>query len=220
MADSVTHAYPLRETLISCKNHPVRVSLFEPVGRERIARYPGVLAQVDETGVSVACFDVPVNVPAGTAATLEVACRGTVYWCHTETADGPCFVPNSIKLAWPATVQTGQQRRAPRVETNLPVHYFVPGSDRPHSVVMLNISTGGAALRGAEPISLGLQLALAFGLGSGLFFQDIEAEVLRVTATHDGGWIAGVRFVSLTADQQANLDQWVTERVRADPWAG
>ncbi|HYF92302.1 MAG TPA: PilZ domain-containing protein [Symbiobacteriaceae bacterium] len=216
MAETLKPNISAMELLLQCKGRPVRVCLFDPIYKDRLGRYPGILAKVSTDSIRIDCLDAPPAVPAETAATVELVCEGKILWCHTSTLPDYDHIPYSLRLGRPEKLQTEQQRRSLRAEAYLPVHYLVPGRSEALQGVILNISTSGAALQGAAPLRIGDVIALVFSLGSGLYFQDVQAEVLRCTSTRAGLWITGLRFLTLETERVGKLSDWVKRHANPD----
>lgn len=214
---STDSAFSVTEFLKQCKGRPVRVSLFHPVYKDRVGRYPGILIKVLTDSLWVECLDAPPASPPGTKVTLELANQGEVFWCHTTLQPGFADSPHRLLLAWPETIQLTQRRESPRVDTNVPVHYVEEGASQPVRGVIINLSEGGAALQGPTALTCGQTVSLFFSLGSGLFLQDIRAEVLRCNSTLSGNWISGLRFRDLTPEQLQSVSGWVRRRVENTP---
>lgn len=214
MAGPSNSELSLMESLLSYEGRPVRVSLFDAEYKDCFGRYRGILVEVLPDLLSVDCLDIPPAVPAGTSATVELARDGKLQWCHTVTRPHLLQPPHVLHLAWPNAIQTEQQRRSVRADANLMVHYLADGSSVPMTGLILNLSVGGAALQGLNPFKLGQILCLIFSLGSGLFFQDVRAEVVRVSSTRAGSWVAGLRFLDLRPDMAEALGRWVSKHAQ------
>lgn len=212
MADSTDAALPTIELLYQYKGCPVRVTMFDPVFRDRVGRYPGVLTEVSEGALTVECLSVPHGAPPGIHVTLELIHDGNLLWCHAHLQGASENQPARLHLSLPMEIQTGQRRRSPRVDAYVPVHYLVGDSRTPVQGVMVDIGAGGTAIEGAASLMRGQIVTLVFSLGSGLFFHDIEAEVLRSTFTRSGTWVAGLRFISLSPEQEHHLEHWIRQR--------
>lgn len=209
MADSDSPAIAATKVLQQCRRRPVRVSLFDPVYLDRVGRYPGILAQVQPHCLEVECLDNPPSAPAGTRATLEVIKDGQLLWCHTYLQQGQDDQPYTLWLTPPHLVQSAQRRNSPRIDTYVPVHLVLDGTTTAIQGVIIDIGTGGAAVQSAAALSEGQRVALVFALGSGMFFEDIQAVVLRATALRTGNYTAGLRFENLNPVQERLLTQWV-----------
>lgn len=197
------------DVLAQCRGRPVRLSLFDPIYRERVGRYSGMLTDVTEDYLELELVDLNEPAAPGTLATLELTRDGQVFWCHSALALAQPAASYAVRLVWPHAVQTVQRRGAPRVEVNVPLHYVTEGSNLPGEAVMTDISKGGAAIAGKGSVAPGDSISLVFALGSGLFFQDIKARILRVSYGRSGQWTAGLQFVALTAEQERLLADWI-----------
>lgn|GEM_PF-6716967 len=214
---SLDSAFSVTDFLSQCQGRPIRVSLFSPVYKDCLGRYPGILIKVLTDSLWVDCLDAPPTSPVGTRVTLEFVHQGEIFWCHASLLAGFADAPNTLHLSWPDSVQVTQRRQSPRVDTNVPVHYLADGDSRPAQGVIINLSEGGAALQGPTPLTPEQSVALVFSLGSGLFLQDIRAKVLRCNATQSGTWLSGLQFQELTAEQFASISSWVRRRVENAP---
>lgn len=215
MSQNAGPAAPLKELLPRFRGCPVRVSLFDPLYGDRLGRYTGLLINVLPDSLRVDCLESLPAVLPDALVTLELVHGGQFYWCHTRLLVAFPHGSHQLQLSWPERLQTAQQRRHPRVDTSLPVHYTVGESQTIRQGVVVNISAGGVALEGAEQLAPGDLVSLVFALGSGLSFQEIRAEVVRSTATRTGSWSSGMQFVGLRPEQERQLMQWVATRLAA-----
>lgn len=201
-----------RDILLRCAGRPVRVGLFDAQYPDRVGRFLGVLSEVCRTELVVECMNVSASVPVGTRATLEVLWERELIWCHTSLFKRHKEYPDRLYLAWPEAIQNSQRRSAPRVDVHLPVHYVVEGEEDVRQGLIEDIGTGGVAMVCPEPLDPGQVLHLVFALGSGLYFQDIQALVLRATPTREGKWLTGIQFTQMSQDQRRLLTSWVARK--------
>lgn len=191
--------------------HPVRVTVMDPKSNERLNRVSGVLTAVDRAGLTVDCVQAISLMPASSPVTVEILEEGNLYFFHTS------FNPEGtgreqLRLKLPSLVQTTQRRRYPRVDLDIPVHVMVNDGSQAVAAVLRDISAGGASLRFEKPIPEYQRVNLVFHLGTGLFFQNLEAETVRCTGTVDGVYIVALRFFC-QPDQEVALAAWVNRQL-------
>jgi hypothetical protein len=211
VTDSIPLVNDAPEILRECKGRPVRVSLFDPVYLNRLGRFPGILASTSPDALEVECMSPPPIVGPNTPATFEVLYAGDVLWCHTWVIDRERLSTGQIWLKWPEGMQTAQRRNNARVDAHLPIHFLRDGA-APAVGLVMDISEGGLAMQSQVPLEVGERVSLIFSLGSGLFFQDIQAVVLRTSAARNGLWVMGVRFEFVAPEQQALVTKWIRTR--------
>jgi hypothetical protein len=185
--------------------HPVRVTILDAHSRERVTRIPGVLVNALAGTLVVECLQ---PAPAGIAnapVTVELLAGTYLLWCHSTVQSAG---RDLCHLALPASVQTVQRRRHPRVDMEIPVHLLVKQGDRVFAAHLRDLSAGGASLRTEAPVAEGEDVALVFSLGSGLFFQDLRAVTVRCAGTPDGSYAIGLQF-RCSPEQEAALGAWV-----------
>jgi c-di-GMP-binding flagellar brake protein YcgR len=193
---------------------PVRVSVLDPTSRERLMRLPGVLAKVDDQGLTVECLQAVGSLPDGGPVTVEVLAKGQLFWFHAALRQEPA--PRGwIYLTTPTQVQNVQRRRHHRVDVEAPVT-LVPLGEESHTVhgVLRDISASGAALRAEASLPEGKRVQVAFSLGSGLYFNKLEANVVRCSAVGDGWYVLALHF-DQTEAQQKLLEDWVHRQMQA-----
>lgn len=206
------------EMLLQCTGCPIRVSIFDPEYPDCLGRYLGVLAEVSSERLLVDCVDLPERLPQQARVTLEIRRQGSLFWCHSRfsslTGDRGS---HQLCLQWPASVQSTQRRAFPRVDVHLPVFYGVLGRITAEPGFIIDIGAGGIALQGAIGLSPQEKITLVFSLGSGLFFQDITADVVRSACSSTGVWVSGLSFRGLSPEQKQLLEQWVDQRLQEIP---
>jgi hypothetical protein len=211
-------AAPLSEhqvQLVSeCTGRPARISFFVPGTAQLLGRvFGGIIAVEPNQAMSVDCHGMVGTLPPGCPTVVEVMVRSELTILHTTLERS--HTPNELVLNWPYEVRTQQRRQHPRVDVELPIHFLAEGSPSTRQGVMHNLSAGGLAFNTSEPLATELELTIAFGLGSGCFFNGIRASVVRCTPLLQGGYQVGVRFVDLPPDTFHHLKEWVHKRLAA-----
>lgn len=191
--------------------HPVRLTILDPLSNERISRISGLLVQVENARIAVDCLSHVPGLPESAPVTLEVLHQGLLHVGKSALCprqDGW----QRLYLEVPEALQTVHRRQHPRVDLAIPVHVVVNIGTQVLSAVLRDISAGGASLQVGQMLPAAQRVALVFELGSGLFFEDMEAETVRSVATTDGQYIVAVRFFC-QADQEAALAAWVSRQL-------
>lgn len=199
------------EHLNALRGQPVRITLFDAAG-ERSARLHGVLAAVHETELTVECVDSVAAMPEGTLMTVEALVRGMQTWFDTRLVTGVRRSGSKLQLRVPEKLQTAQRRLHPRIDYEAPLHLVVKRTGQVIRGVLRDLSAGGASVRLASPVPPGETVQLVFNLGSGLFFENLEGDLLRLSTLPDGSAVVGLQF-RISTEQQALLAQWVNQRL-------
>lgn len=190
----------------------VRVTVMDPTSRERVFRVAGVLVCVSTDLLSVECTHPCPTFPPEAPSTLEILTSGEILFCHTRlhpVQEGR----GRLDLVPPESIQTEQRRKYPRVDLSVPVHVVTGPSGKVLQAQLRDLSAGGAALALQSFLEPGSLVGLVFTLGSGLFFEDLEGEVLRCTPSQSGGWLVGLQF-TCNDEKRDLLANWVNRRLR------
>jgi hypothetical protein len=196
--------------LMAMRGQPVRITIKDPDSQERLVRIPGLVSGGEGGVLGVECLTPPVSCPVGTPVTAEILAQGQLFWCHTSLAAPGAG--RQLLLQLPITVQTAQRRRYPRLDLNAPVHLVMKEDGRTLSGVFQDLSAGGAALRVNESLQVGQEVRLIFALGSGLFLQDLEAEIVRCALAPDASYVVALLFHCGPEQEQA-LSTWVSRQL-------
>lgn len=194
--------------------HPVRLTVLDPSSRERVERVAGILAGVQSNGMTVDCLRPVPGLAGGAPVAVEVLVNGNLFWCHTTLQSVGGEAMDRLVLRTPASVQTLQRRRHPRVDLDVPVNLVLSRTGDAIRTTFRDLSAGGASLLTATPLSAGEPVQLVFSLGSGLFFQDLAAETVRCTDGPEGKYVVALRFKCDKVHEEA-LAAWVSGRLEA-----
>lgn len=99
-----------------------------------------------------------------------------------------------------------ERRTQARIDLHIPVELALPGQDAPVRAVTRDLSWGGALLHLTEPLPNDLEtliLSLPWRRGKSIRAQ---AQLLRARP-HEGGYLAAVRFISLSPRSQSRLER-------------
>lgn len=203
---------PILEHLVTLGGQPVRVTLLDASSRERTARLHGVLTSIRGTGLTIECVDSVPALVEGTPMAVEAMVKGVQTWFHTSLTSTVRRAASQILLRLPEKVQTIQRRQHPRVDFDAPVHLVLKGIGQVIKGTLRDLSAGGASIRLSGPVVSGEIVQLIFNLGSGLFFENLEGEVLRCAPVPDGSMIVGLQF-RCSDEQRDLLAQWVNQRL-------
>ncbi|MBV8171467.1 MAG: PilZ domain-containing protein [Candidatus Eremiobacteraeota bacterium] len=90
---------------------------------------------------------------------------------------------------------------------------FPNGYEQP--AILQDVSTGGAALRTHQPMQIGDHLGVSMYLGVRQRYE-LHARVVYAKPGEQGFHARyGVQFVAMSADERAQLDDFVNERIEA-----
>lgn len=217
-----SRAAPLSEHQVrlvrECAGRPARVSLFVPDTAQLLARIHGGIDEIElQRAIAIDCHGEVGRVPAGCPTVVEVMLRGELILLYTtfEYADGL----HALILNWPHEVRARSRRQHPRVDVQLPLHFMVGGAPPTRQGTMDNLSAGGLAFTTSEPIAVGAELTIAFGLGSGFYLNSIQTSLVRCTVLLQGEYQVAVRFVDLPPATLNHLNEWVKKRLAGmDPY--
>lgn len=203
--------------LESALGQPVRVTFFAAGSEQRHALAHGLLERVvDGKEIRITCTERLAGIEVGDRAVVEVLFEGALLLLFAELQAQPRS--DQLCVTWPGEVQTQQRRRHPRVDVRLPVHFLRPTEASPQRGEIENLSAGGMAVVTTTPLNVGESLFLAFGPGSGHFFQKVEANVVRVTPVVGAElhYRVGLQFTGLESEAEVMLSEWIRSQRRKD----
>lgn len=195
-----------------CAGRPARISFFTPGMAQLLARVFGGIEDVAlHHAILVECNGEVGPLPAGCPAVVEVVNQGELTILHTTVVGTESA--HELVLTWPTEVRTQSRRQHPRVDVEIPLHFIAEGVLTAQQGTIQNLSAGGLAFTTQEPVPVGSEVTIAFGLGSRCYFNSIQASVVRCTALTQGGYQIGARFVDLHPATLQNLTDWVQKRL-------
>lgn len=181
----------------------------EDRGRQQMTTLPCLVRKAGPAGIVVEVEGVPSLPKAGSAVILEVVEPKALLQCFTQVQSvGP---GSRLVLRTPELPHVLQRRRFPRVELFLGISGST--ADRPIDQLpaqMINLSIDGAACVIAEPLSPGNSLRLHLA-AIGLHPPEVETTIIRCTPTPSHLWVIGVRFQSLSTEQEIYLGKYIAD---------
>lgn len=195
------------EVLQPLVGRPIRITITDGTHRERIFRTTGVLESLADSGIEAFVLE-PMGFDQEMTITVEGLTHGEVLWFHTGML---IRKGQTLRLRYPSQVFTSERRQMTRVDIEIPVHVSGLG-EIPVAAFIRDISAGGASLRSPVPAVSGQAISLVFSLGSGFYFQNLLAEVVRCSEASESVYSIGVRFRD-GAFQQVELEEWIHRRM-------
>lgn len=183
--------------------------LFAPgSGGSQMLHAPCTVLTVNRSEIIVELHSHEVMPQVGGAVILEVVKATALIQCFTSV--GRFGSGSRITLSTPGRPHVLQRRRFPRIDlfTGVTAKY----ADRPLDELpaqMINLSVDGAACVVAEPVSPGTKLLLNLS-PIGLHPAEILTAVIRCTPSPSHLWVIGVKFKSLTAEQELYLGKYIS----------
>ncbi|HYF79863.1 MAG TPA: PilZ domain-containing protein [Symbiobacteriaceae bacterium] len=190
---------------------PVRITLVDQASRERVCRFPGVLARVTEDELAVETTQLVPAVPDHITVSIEVLAHGILYW--GESAVARSGSPRQIVALMPGALQSGQRRQHARVDLEMPASVYLPQSSRTLQAELRDLSAGGTSLWMHEPLAVAEQVQVAFRMSPGFFLQPVCGAVLRCVMVSQNRFVAGIRF-DCPPDQEQAIGAWVEDQLR------
>jgi hypothetical protein len=197
---------------IGLRGHPVRVTIMDEASGERRYRVSGSVRETGPEGWTVDLVDSIHALDGGTPVALEVLVQGDLLWTTTVLQASTSARASSLTLAVPGALHRGQRRVHPRVDLSLPFHIQRQPTRELIPARLRDLSAGGASFSASANLAVGERVQLILALGSGLFLQNLEAEVLRGTDASDLQQTCAVRF-HCDERQEALLAGWVSRQL-------
>lgn len=189
----------------------VRITVLDPVSRERYMRFPGVINGMTSSTLSVDCWQAIPGFAEGTPVTLAISLSGQMVRMHSIVQGCEPARLSRLLLDLPTDLETMEQRRHTRVEVKSPIRLVTEAEGHIVHGILRDLSTGGAALRTEEPLSPGMRVCASFSLSTGLIFGGLDAQVVRSSATGDGFYVLAVQF-DHSPEKQSLLETYVQSR--------
>ncbi|HYG59478.1 MAG TPA: PilZ domain-containing protein [Symbiobacteriaceae bacterium] len=200
------------ELIQACSGHPVRVSFLHGETRERASQVIGGVGSVRaEEGLTISCVGSVPQLAEDDGVVAEVLVEGVLLLLFARVVGLPR--PREILLSWPREVRTEQRRQHPRIDTSLPLHFQIDGQGEIHRGHIDNISAGGLSFITHVAIPADCHLSLAFGIGSGFYFHNAGARVLRTTASFRSGLRVAVQFEGMEREEIDHLSGWIHDHL-------
>lgn len=197
---------------IGLAGYPVRVTIIDERSGERRYRVSGSVRETGPEGWTVDLVDSIHALDRGTPVALEVLVQGDLLWTTTVLKAGTTAGAGSLTLAVPGALHRGQRRVHPRVDLSVPCHIQRQPTGELITARLRDLSAGGASFSASANLAVGERVQLILTLGSGLFLQNLEAEVLRGTADSVSQQTCAVRF-HCDERQEALLVGWVSRQL-------
>ncbi|MFZ5826635.1 MAG: PilZ domain-containing protein [Bacillota bacterium] len=198
--------------LMEMSGERVRLTVLDPISRERYMRFPGMLSGITASALSVECWQTVPVFPPGTPVTMEVVTNGQILRIQSAVQSCEPDRWSWLQLDMPANLETVEYRRHARVEVKSPIHLITEGEGHAVYGFLRDLSAGGAALRTEEPLSPGVRVQASLSLSTGLILERLDAEVVRCSETGDGFYVLAVQF-DYSPEKQALLESYVKGRL-------
>jgi hypothetical protein len=188
---------------------PGRLLFTDGITGSRMTHVPCVVRKVDRTEIVVELLQAGSDPHPEAAVILEVANHTALTQCFTTVrshGSGP-----ELSLRTPARPHIMQRRRFPRIDVFVGVTIYTP--DRPiapFAAQMTNLSVDGAACVLVEPLAQGLGVRLNL-TSMGLQPPEVDAVVVRCTATPSQLWVVGLQFRGVKPGQEHELTQFISQ---------
>ncbi len=148
-----------------------------------------------------------------TTLRIEVEHHSALYFANA----GPVEPPYPGETFWaPAPLEWSRvdRRRAYRLEVDLPVRVFVPGSPVPALRRLLDLSASGCRV---EPLAvdIGAEVEVRFGLLPTAMEVIVRARVVRTGGTPSSSWTA-LAFVGLDSAGEERITRFLLDQQRRE----
>ena len=113
-----------------------------------------------------------------------------------------------------------ERRTQARIDLRIPVELTIPGQNAPVRAVTRDLSWGGALLHLTDPLPNDIDilvLSLPWRRGKSI---RARARLLRARPHDEGGYLAAVRFISLSPRSQSRLERLLRMLYPSDPTTG
>jgi hypothetical protein len=175
----------------------------------RMTDIPCTVRKVDRSEILVELLHAGSAPQPESAVILEVANQTALIQCFTTVrsrAKG-----SELALRTPARPHVMQRRRFPRIDVFLGVTiYTADRSINPFAAQMTNLSIDGAACVLAEPLAPGQAVRINLTV-VGLHPPEVEAVVVRCTATPSHLWVIGFQFRGMKPAQEASVAKYISD---------
>lgn len=190
---------------------PGRLLFTDGIAGNRMTGVACTVARVDRTEIVIELLQPGTAPHPESAVILEVANHTALTQCFTTVRSLQRGAELSLRT--PARPHIMQRRRFPRIDVFVGVTIFTP--DRaiaPLAAQMTNLSVDGAACVLVEPLAKGLSVRLNLTT-IGLQPPEVDAAVVRCTATPTQLWVAGLQFRNVKPQQEVQLAQYISDFV-------
>lgn len=188
---------------------PGRLLFADGFAGSRMTDIPCTVRKVDRSEILIDLLHAGNAPQPESAVILEVADQTALIQCFTTVrsrARGP-----ELSLRTPARPHVMQRRRFPRIDVFLSATVRSPERPlEPLAAQMTNLSVDGAACVLVEPLTSGQAVTLNLA-AVGLHPPDVEASVVRCTATPTHLWVVGLQFCSLKPEQELYLGRYISD---------
>lgn len=196
---------------LGIQGQPVRVTILNAAGERRCRVNGSIRTATDETWTVDLIDPVPPLV-LRTPVALEILVQGDLLWTTTWLRAETTGLVTTLHLVAPSTIHRGQRRAYPRVDLSLPVHIKREPAGELVAAQLRDLSAGGASFQAEGSLVVGEQVQLVLSLGSGFYFQNLKAEVVRGPSDGSHPRTFAVRF-QCDEHQQALLAGWVARQL-------
>jgi hypothetical protein len=190
---------------------PGRLLFTDGITGSRMTHVPCIVRKVDRTEIVIELLQAGTALHPEAAVILEVANHTALTQCFTTVRSRSGGAELSLRT--PARPHIMQRRRFPRMDVFVGVTIYTP--DRPIAPLaaqMTNLSVDGAACVLVEPLAQGLGVRLNL-TSMGLQPPEVDAVVVRCTATPSQLWVVGLQFRGVKPGQEHQLTQFISQFV-------
>lgn len=168
-----------------------------------------VVHQVDRRQIEIEVLTEALVPGRPTEVILEVAQQSALVQCFTRVMSRKRN--GRLTLHTPSQSHVLQRRRFQRVDLFLGITV----TPKEHTLSemaaqMINLSVDGAACVLVEPVPVGSELILNLR-AIGLHPAEAKAQIVRCTPTPGRLWVLGLKFQSLTAEQEIYLGKYIAD---------
>lgn len=180
---------------------PARILFLATESGRAYARAAGIMERISESGADLLLMEEAPERPSELVM-LQILAGEELIWARCEVVEQSL---HHYRLRLLEEPWVGQRRRHQRFEIDLAVSILgLQGG--PVEGRLTDISQGGAAIRSPVGTTVGSQIQLVFQLGTGLFFEDVLASVVRVQRLEES-FLIGLSFEA-PPRVLAKLEEW------------